>query len=181
VHSIRHFDKLHNHSDSVVAPVLLRRNHTTPTSSLHQLRKHLVNSFEDHFLPLGWTRSPSLGHPMCHHLAGYVVFTRLPRTSSPLGRPARHHRLDTSSPLGRPARRHSVGHVLITRPLRASPLGCARLHHSAAPRVATRLCTSTPLDRSARRHSAVHILAPRPPRASLSVGHVSITTSPTRE
>ena len=73
----------------------------------------------------------------------------------------------TLSPsLGRPARRHSVAHVFITRPPRASPLGCVRLHHSAAPRIATWFYTSSPLARPARRHSVLHVFTTRPPRAS---------------
>ena len=73
----------------------------------------------------------------------------------------------TLSPsLGRPARRHSVVRVFTTRPPRAVPLGFARLHHSAAPRGATRFCTSSPLGRPARRHSVAHVFITRPPRAS---------------
>ena len=71
--------------------------------------------------PLGWTRSPSLGHLAYPHSAAPRVATRL----------------CTSSPLGRPARCHSVVHVFTTWPLRASPLGCACLHHMAAPRITT--------------------------------------------
>ena len=73
----------------------------------------------------------------------------------------------TLSPsLGRPARRHSVVRVFTTRPPRAAPLGFARLHHSAAPRVATRLRTSSSLVRPARLHSVVCVFTTRPPRAS---------------
>ena len=75
--------------------------------------------------PLGWTRSPSLGH-LAH------PYSTAPRGASPLC---------TSSPLGRPACRYSVVHVFTTWPLRASPLGCACLHHTAAPRVTTWLDT----------------------------------------
>ena len=166
----------------------MRHSHTTPTLSLHQLQKHLANSFKDHFC----------------HLAGHLVLHSA--TSHSITR------LCTSSRLGRPARHHSVLHVFTTRPPRASPLGCARLHHSSAPRVSTRLCassplgrpahrhlvlhvfttrppraaplgfdTSSPLSRPAHRHSVIHVLAPRPPRASPSVGHVFTSTPPARE
>ena len=117
-------------------------------------------------MPLSWTLSPSLGRPArrhsvvrvfttrppraaplgfarLHHSAAPRVATRL-RTSSSLVRPRVSTRLCASSPLGRPAHRHLVLHVFTTRPPRAAPLGFARLHHSAAPRVATRLYTSSP-------------------------------------
>ena len=121
---------------------MLRHSHTTPTLSLHQLQKHLANSFKDHF---------------CHSAGHLVLHSAAPRVAT---------RLCASSPLGRPARHHSVAHVFITRPPRASPLGCVRLHHSAAPRIATWFCTSSPLARPARRHSVLHVFTTRPPRAS---------------
>ena len=118
----------------------------------------------------------------------------MPRASSLRGRvyitghPAHHH-------LAGYAFLHSATSSILTRPSRTSPLGCARLHHLDAPRVASRLVTSSPLGRPVRRHQVGHLITTRPPRAlplgwsphhhsaapcvATKVGHL-ITTRPSR-
>ena len=145
MHSIRHLDKFYNHPDAVhtiffpTQTQLSRRSccvATTPNSSLHKLRKHSTKSSEDHF-----------HRPVTHDfaLAASRAATRL-CMSSPLGCPVHLH-------LARYVVLHStISHVITIRPPHASPLGCARLHHSTAPCIVTRLYTSSPLCRLARHH-----------------------------
>ena len=122
-----------------------------------------------------WTsRASSLGRPAHRHSVVHV-FTTWPLRASPLGlyMPLSH---------GRPARHHLAGHIvlhsatsrILTRPPRASPLGCAHLHHSAAPCVVTRLVTSSPLGRPAR----CHRLVTSSPLARPARLHRLVTSSP---
>ena len=141
---------------------MLRHSHTTPTLSLHQLQKHLANSFKDHF---------------CHSAGHLVLHSAAPRVAT---------RLCASSPLGRPARRHSVVHVFTTRPPRASPLGYTRPRPSAAPRVTiswTCLYLYTPSTGTAKlliwSNLISHSVASLPPSSitrglRAAVGHVTL-------
>ena len=120
VHSIRHFDKLYNHPDDVRAIFILTQTQLSRRSccvatTLHRPRRYI--RFESIWLTPSKTISATWLDTQ------YV--TQPPRTSS----------------LGRPTSHHSVVHVFTTGPLHASPLGCAWLRHTAAPRVTTWLDT----------------------------------------
>jgi len=151
-------------------PVLLHRNHTTPNSSLHKLRKHSTKSSEDHF-----------HHPVTHDfaLAASRAATRL-CTSSPLGCPVHLH-------LARYVVLHSTtSHVITIRPPCASSLGCTHHRPSAASRVTiswTCLYLYTPSTGTAKlliwSNLISHSVASLPPSSitrglRAAVGHVTL-------